>query len=83
MKKNFVDNGMTKDKTGSNLLVPIIILDFPNIFLQLRAEVTVPELFIPSKKINFGEVICGQQKTIILLFSFDGNMIKNCVIFIV
>ncbi|KAJ3115022.1 hypothetical protein HDU96_001327 [Phlyctochytrium bullatum] len=44
--------------------VPIIISGGPTTILSLRADVTLPDLYVSSTDVDFGEVLCGQRKTI-------------------
>ncbi|KAI8854495.1 hypothetical protein BC829DRAFT_439199 [Chytridium lagenaria] len=44
--------------------IPINIVGGPTTILTLRADVTLPDLHISSNEVDFGEVLCGQRKTV-------------------
>ncbi|KAJ3215867.1 hypothetical protein HDU67_010224 [Dinochytrium kinnereticum] len=44
--------------------IPINIVGGPTTVLTLRADVTLPDLHISSNEVDFGEVLCGQRKTV-------------------
>ncbi|KNC96691.1 uncharacterized protein SPPG_07904 [Spizellomyces punctatus DAOM BR117] len=46
--------------------LPVKIAGGPSIDLALRAYVTVPDLTISTNEIDFGEVLCGYRKTVMV-----------------
>lgn len=44
--------------------VPVLVAGGPTMILTLRADITVPDVLPSTREINFGEVICGQRKSV-------------------
>eukprot|EP00833_Pecoramyces_ruminatium_P007172 jgi/Orpsp1_1/1181204/evm.model.c7180000076296.1 len=57
-----------------SITLPIEIMDGPIISINMKASLTIPEIKIKSDELNFGEVICGQRKTIAFQL-FNDNVI--------
>jgi hydrocephalus-inducing protein len=85
--KNFEDIRLwftTNSKKGSTGRItyelPIEIENGPKYIIEIRANVTVPELGFSDQEVNFGKVICGQKKTITLRISNDREVECNWTI---
>lgn len=71
----FQIKGASVESYHSSITVPICIWHGPTILLLLKAEVTVPDLTVSSRQVTFGEVLCGQRKTITLALT-NYNSVK-------
>ncbi|ORX48158.1 hypothetical protein BCR36DRAFT_329786 [Piromyces finnis] len=58
-----------------SILLPIEIVDGPVILINMKASLTIPEIKIKNDELNFGEVICGQRKSIAIQL-FNDNSIQ-------
>lgn len=83
--KNFEDvriwfstNNKKPGNTGRMTFeLPVEIENGPKYIVEIRANVTVPELGFSDQEVNFGKVICGQKKTITLRISNDREVECN------
>jgi hydrocephalus-inducing protein len=63
-------------KSGKNrLMVPIEVKNGPKYNLMVMANLTVPEIFVENKNIDFGKVIVGQRKTIFMKFENNKEVV--------
>ena len=74
----FATNNKKQGPTGKlSFELPVEIDNGPKYIIEIRANVTVPELDFSSKEINFDKVICGQKKIITLRISNDREVECN------
>jgi len=58
-----------------SIKLPIEIIDGPIILINMKASLTIPEIKVKDDELNFGEVICGQRKSIAIQL-FNDNVIQ-------
>jgi len=58
-----------------SIILPVHIKDGPIILINMKASLTIPEIKIKDDILDFGEVICGQRKTIAIQL-FNENVIQ-------
>ncbi|KAJ3226665.1 hypothetical protein HK099_004409 [Clydaea vesicula] len=58
----------------ASIVLPFSINGGPTISLTMMADITVPELAVSSRDINFGEVLVGQRKTVYISFSNQNSV---------